>query len=88
MKKVILCLIPALLLSGCAPAEVNEESTTYELAPSLRKADSTKTEGYSLTFTLKDNCFDKKATVFNKEFLTSDLKGIKYEKLYYKRNRK
>ena len=67
MKKVILCLIPALLLSGCAPAEVNEESTTYELAPSVRKADSTKTEGYSLTFTLKDNCFDKKATVFNKE---------------------
>lgn len=68
-KSALLFILPALILSSCGEAPVPEKEMTvdYTLAASLRKEDSTKTEGYNLSFTMKDGYFNTDATSFNKD---------------------
>lgn len=81
-KSALLFILPALLLSSCGGStNPNEKMTvTYTLAPSLRKSDSKKTEGYNLTFKMEDSYFDSDATKFNKDIaLLSNGKSLMAE---------
>lgn len=70
-KSALLFILPALLLSSCGgdnpPANKDDCYASYELAASLRKADTEKTGGYNLSFHYKSEYFEKDATVFNKD---------------------
>lgn len=71
-RSALLFILPALLLSSCGgddnpPANKDDCHVNYELAASIRKADTSKTGGYNLSFHYKSEYFEKDATVFNKD---------------------
>ena len=69
-KSALLFILPALILSSCGSTPVDpdpEMSVNYTLEASLRKEDSEKTEGYNLSFAMKDSYFNADATTFNKD---------------------
>jgi hypothetical protein len=69
-RSTLLLLIPALILSSCGgdtPVNKDDCYVSYELAASIRKADTSKTGGYNLSFHYKSEYFDADATVFNKD---------------------
>lgn len=79
-KSILLLILPALLLSSCGSSNEERMTVNYTLAPSLRKADSTKTGGYNLTFKMEDSYFDSDATKFNKDIaLLSNGKSLMAE---------
>lgn len=79
-KSLLLLILPALLLSSCGSSNEEKMTVNYTLAPSLRKADSTKTGGYDLTFKMEDSYFDSDATKFNKDIaLLSNGKSLMAE---------
>ena len=77
MKKMMYLLIPALLLSSCGgdtptpvpPTPPGPEGTVvkYDLQPSIRKADSEKTEPYHLEFKYSDEFFKEDAKDFSRD---------------------
>lgn len=71
-RSALLFILPALLLSSCGgddnpPANKDDCYASYELAASIRKADTSKTGGYNLSFHYKSEYFENGATVFNKD---------------------
>lgn len=79
-KSILLLILPAILLSSCGSSKGERMTVNYTLAPSLRKADSTKTGGYNLTFKMEDSYFDSDATKFNKDIaLLSNGKSLMAE---------
>ncbi len=83
-KSALLFILPALILSSCGDTPVDpdpERSVNYTLGASLRKEGSTKTEGYNLSFKMKDSYFDSDANEFNKDIaLLSNGKSMMVEK--------
>lgn len=67
-KSALLFILPALILSGCGetpvPPEPEKEMTVDYTLPALINQES---EGYNLSFTMKDSYFNSDATKFNKD---------------------
>lgn len=65
-KSALLFILPALMLSGCGNTPVDpdpEMSVNYTLDALINQ----ESEGYNLSFTMKDSYFNADATTFNKD---------------------